>query len=152
MADEMQFTIENAEIAFRNFAGAEDQFNSKGTRTFLLILRDKKFAQTLIQDGWNVKYLKPKEEGDEEVACLSVTVRFDPMPPKIFMITSAGRTPIHEDTVEMLDYADIRTVDVIIRSYHWDVNGKSGIKAYLKTMFVTIEEDELERKYADAEG
>jgi hypothetical protein len=63
------------------------------------------------------------------------------------MITSAGRTPISEEMVETLDYADISLVDLIARGYEWDVNGKKGIKAYLQSMFVTIQEDPLEQKY-----
>jgi len=47
-----------------------------------------------------------------------------------------------------LDWADIKTADLIARGYDWNVGGKSGTKAYLQSLFVTIEEDALERKYS----
>jgi hypothetical protein len=56
---------------------------------------------------------------------------------------------LHEDEVEILDWADIQMTDLIVRPYEWAVNGKTGIKAYLQSIFVTIQEDELELKYAD---
>jgi hypothetical protein len=49
----------------------------------------------------------------------------------------------------MLDWADIKSSDLICRAYEWDVNGKTGIKAYLQSLFVTIEEDYLDRKYSN---
>jgi hypothetical protein len=39
-----------------------------------------------------------------------------------------------------------------VRPYAWDVNGKTGVKAYLKTLFVTIDEDALELKYGQTGG
>lgn len=65
------------------------------------------------------------------------------------MITSRGRTPLGEDEVSILDWADLANVDLIVNPYHWDVNGRQGVSAYLQTIFATIEEDELELKYAD---
>lgn len=140
------FMIEGARLIWKNFSGAETQFKPAGTRTFNVVL-DKQTADKMAADGWNVKCKPPTEEDDEEFCYLEVTVGYKAYPPKIVVITDTSRTMLTEDTVEMLDWADIRNVDFTARAYAWEVGPKSGIKAYLKNMFVTIEEDELERKY-----
>lgn len=129
--------------------GKEGQYNRAGDRNFAVIIPDDKLAKDMLKDGWNVRYLEPREEGDEPTPYISVAVNFNNRPPRIVMLTSRARTNLTEDTVEVLDWANIQSVDVICRAYEWTVNGKSGIKAYLQSLFVTIEEDYLERKYAD---
>lgn len=145
--------MEGVKIIFRNFEGKEGQYNRAGDRNFAVLLDDD-VAEAMAQDGWNVKWLKPREddadEGETPQAYLQVSVNFDKgRPPRVVMITSRGRTNLDESTVEMLDWADITNVDMIVRPYEWSVNGKTGIKAYLQSIYVTIEEDELERKYAE---
>lgn len=150
MPRENTILFEDARIIFRNFAGAEGKYNREGDRNFCVLL-DEVLAKQLDEDGWNVKALKAREEGDPEQPYLQVSVSFKGRPPKIVMITSRGRTDLSEDEIELLDWADLKIVDLIIRPYNWSVNEKSGIKAYLKSIFVTINEDELELKYADIE-
>lgn len=146
--------MEGVRIIFRNFAGKEGQFNREGDRNFAVLL-DEKVADTLAADGWNVKMLQPREgeeEGTHPQPYLPVSVNFKGRPPRVVLITSRGRTNLDEDSVEMLDWADILNVDLIVRPYQWDVNGKTGIKAYLQSMYVTIEEDALERKYSEVDA
>lgn len=146
--------MENARLIFRNFEGREEKYNRKGDRNFGLIIEDSEVAQQLVEDGWNIKELTPKNNDDyddtpEVIYWLPVTVRFDNVPPKVMLVTRRKKTRLNEDNINTIDYANIAKVDLTVTPYDWEVNGKSGTKAYLQTMYVTINEDEFADKYAD---
>lgn len=143
-------SVENARIIFRNFAGKESKFNPQGKRNFCLLI-DEEQAEKLKVDGWNVKYLNPRDLDDPPQPYIQVAVAFENYPPNIFLISGGKKTRLDEDSVSVLDYAEIENVDLIINPSHWEVSGKSGIKAYLKNMYVTIVENEFEKKYRDLE-
>lgn len=145
--------MEGMRIIFRNFAGREGPFNREGDRSFSILL-DSEVAEAMLADGWNVKHLKVREEGDEPQAHLPVAIKFPRpgtriQPPTIVLITSRGRTALDEESCELLDWVDIANVDLIVRPYEWVVSGKTGIKAYLKAIYVTVNEDALMLKYQD---
>ena len=140
--------IENADIGFRNFSGEEGKFNPAGRRNFCVFL-DIESGERLEDEGWNIRWLQPREEEDQPRPYMQVTVSYDNIPPKIILVTSGGQTILDDETVNMLDWAEIDNVDLIIRPYNWEVNGKTGVKAYVKSMYVTIIEDEFAEKYKD---
>lgn len=145
--------FENAKIMFRNFGGRAGMFNEEGERSFLLFLDEAK-AEEMKEEGWNVKLMKSKEEGVSPQPYISVSVEFDKgRPPRIVVITaiSGNRTEITKDDTEvlqMLDFVTITNIDLILNPYEWTVRENKGIKAYLKTAYITIYEDELDLKYA----
>lgn len=158
MSTERTITIQDAKFLYgTNFSGDRDQFNDRGDRTFNVVLPED-LARDLAGDGWNVRHSKPRKDASqqeidefESVPFLPVKVGYKMHPPRVVMIgeTSRRRTELGEDTISLLDDADIVYVDLMIRPREWEMNGKEGIRAYLKTMYVTIAENELDLKYAE---
>ena len=149
-------TIRNATIFKSNFSGKEiPPYNPEGRRNFCVFIDDLKVAHDMEDDGWNIRWLRPRNEDDTEKAFLSVAVNFTKIPPKIVLLTSRGQTRLDEESVGMLDWAEKEQVDLTINPRPWvDNDGRHKIKAYLRTLKVKIYEDELEleidEKYSNA--
>lgn len=148
---ERNVVMEDVRLIFMNFEGKEGPYNRKGDKSFCVLLEEP-VAQKMAEDGWNVKALRSREEGDPPQPYIQVAVGFKIRPPRMVMIggISGRRTELDEESCEVLDWVDIITADLILRPYNWEVNGKMGIKAYLQTIFLTIEEDPLVLKYDNA--
>ena len=147
-----KFTIYGAQLLYRNFQGKVDAFNKKGDKTVSVLLTDEHAAE-LVEEGWNVKYRKPREDDPNQYRqpYLPTKINYKFYPPEIYIITSRGKTLLSDKTVGKLDWARIKNVDVTIRPYNYpSINGQpAGISAYIETMFVTLDEDDLHRKYSD---
>ncbi len=139
-------TIEGARILFRDFSGEKNRYNSD--RTFTVVIEDE-LAERLERDGWPIKYLEPRNEEEDRTAILRVKVSFGKIPPQVVIISGGVKKALNEDNINILDWAYIENVDVIIRPYNYDINGKTGVKAYLKSLWVTLRDDDLESKYRD---
>ena len=145
-----QLNIAGARIGFKNFTGLEGAYNKEGERSFAVFLDDE-LAERLLEDGWNVKFPKSRDFADDEEdtrqAYLPVEVAFGKFPPKVVTITNDIPKVLSVDEINTLDWLEIENVDLVINPYHWSVNGNSGVKAYLKAIYATIESDMFSQKY-----
>lgn len=149
--------IDEARITFRNFRGEGGKFNKEGDRNFALIIPDEEMAEALQNDvnqygaGWNVKIKPPREEGDKPFMYLSVKVKFSSRGPIIYLQSGNNRVKLTEDTISMLDEIDIESVDLNIRPYDDEINGKPFRAAYLQSMWVTQNIDRFTARFASEE-
>lgn len=145
-----EVTLEGVRITYRNFQGRADTFNQAGRRNFVVLLDDDT-AGVMKKEGWNVKVLAPRDEADTPQAILKVNVKYDGKgaPPRVYLVTTRGKTMLDADSVRVVDFAEIENVDLVIRPWNYDINGSQGISAYLKSIYVTMHEDDLDRKYHD---
>lgn len=144
--------LRNVQIIFRNFSGRKEKFNDAGRRNFVVLLDDET-AKKLEDDQWRVKYLKPREEGDQPQPYMQVKVNYGGWkPPVIDMISGRKIQHITEDTVDLLDSVDIEKCDLVLNPSWFEMpDGTCGYTAYLQEMYVTIATSRLAQEYATLE-
>lgn len=145
--EKLEVILENARITFRNFAGEEGKFNPPGNKNFCVFL-DTDIAKEMQAEGWTIKWLDSYEDEPPQ-ALVNVKLNFGNYPPNVVLVSNGKLTRLDENTVNVLDFAEFQQVDLILRGYSWEVSGKKGIKAYLKTGYFVLVVDELAKKYGD---
>lgn len=141
--------IEDARIIYRNFTGVGSKYNREGDKNFGVIIPDQEICDALIEQGWNVKIKPPREDGEEPFMFLPVKIKFNERGPAIYVKSGESVTRLNEDTVGMVDDIDIVSVDLDLRPYDWEVNGKTGRTAYLQSMNIIQNIDRFGAKYVD---
>ena len=140
--------IEDARIIYRNFGGEASKYNREGDRNFAVIIPNQEICDQLTAEGWNVKIKPPRDEDDTPFMFLPVKVKFNNRGPNIYVQSAGNVKRLTEETVGMLDEIDIQSVDMDLRPYDWEVNGKEGISAYLQAMNVIQNIDRFGAQYA----
>lgn len=133
--------IDDARIVYRNFSGTGSKFNREGDRNFAVVIPDQDMADELVNRGWNVKIKPPRDEDDAPFMFLPVKIKFNERGPKVYLQSGEKTVELDEEGIDCLDDVDILGVDLDIRPYDWEVNGKQGRTAYLQSIHVVQEID-----------
>ena len=139
--------FDHARLINKNFSGRR----FRGSRTCCIVIDNPELAQDMMRDGWNVKSIPPRNEGEEVTYFLPVDVRYEKFPPRVYAVRrDEGETLLTEETVGSLDDARIDFVDAVIRPREYkDDNGVDRIKAYASVMHVVLkdEDDPFRERY-----
>ena len=141
--------VEDARIIFRNFSGIGSKFNREGDRNFAVIIPDDDIKDELVEKGWPVKIKPPRDEDENPFMYLPVKVKFNDRGPGIYLNSGGKVTRLNKDSVGVLDEIDIESVSLDIRPYEWEVNGKTGISAYLQAGEIFQNIDRFGAKYVE---
>ena len=148
--------IMGTKLIFRNFAGKQTDFNRLGDRNTCVVIPDDR-VQEFIDKGYNVKIYQPKDEQAAAVYYIKARINFERDPlPKIYLITSLSKPKklnVDErkggdpDEVNQLDWSDIESIDIEISPWAYNKNGRSGVSAYIRQLYVKLIEDPFYEKY-----
>ena len=144
--------IDDARIIYRNFAGTASKFNREGDRNFAILIDDQEVADALMAEGWNVKIKPAREAGDDPFMYLPVKVKYSGFGPVAYLKSGKRLIKLDEDSIFCLDDVEIESVDLDIRPYDWDFNGKEGRTAYLQSIHVTQRIDRFAARYQKDEA
>lgn len=147
--------LDGVQIRKRNFRGERVKYNDRGNRTCLLILdRDQAeksgfksvtdFVDYLRSENWKVGVFPVREGEDEPDAFMQVNAIYNEYEhPNIYLKNAKGSVLLDENSVGEIDYADIANVDCILYLNYWKYDGSEGFNNRIKSMEVTILEDEI---------
>lgn len=143
--------FKNCNILFKNFGGKPTKFTPAGQRSFCIAL-DAETAEDLIDQGWNVKELPPRDGYSEPLRYLKVKVNYGKVKDPVIRI-KVGKTvmDLGPDEVYELDSAQLTDIIIKVRPYQWELGGKSGVAAYLDKFGATQVLDEFDSYYAKYE-
>ncbi len=150
--------FDDAMLIYKNFEGRgdrynRDRYNREGERNFGVRIFDEEMFEALKNDvnkygvGWNVKSKPPRNEGDDPFMFLPVKVKFTARGPKVVLITGDRRNELDEESIACLDNIDMERVDLDVRPYDDEVNGKPFRTAYLDKIYVTQKVDRFVERY-----
>ena len=142
--------IDDARIVYRNCSGTGSKFNREGDRNFAVVIPDQDMADELVNRGWNVKIKPPRDEDDAPFMFLPVKIKFNERGPKVYLQSGEKTVELDEEGIDCLDDVDILGVDLDIRPYDWEVNGKQGRTAYLQSIHVVQEIDRFAARMQQA--
>lgn len=132
--------IKDAEIYFKNFRGKELPYNPGGKRMFCVRIDGRK-AKKLKKEGWAIKEMYINKSQTKKRWYLPVTI-YDTwadtaLNSRVFAIIRSGDlhlcNQLSHRSMGLLDIAKIINSRMVIRGYEWNIRGKQGIKAYLRT-------------------
>lgn len=141
--------IDDARIIFKNFEGRGDKFNREGDRNFSLLIEDPNTAEAMKREGWNVKIKEGRDPDEGPFMRLPVKVKFTDYGPTVYLNSAGNVVKLNEDSIGCLDNIEIETVNLDIRPYDWDVNGRTGRTAYLQSMEVIQRIDRFAARYGN---
>ena len=152
-----EIVIYDAQIgrgSYRNFEGRSGEYNSQGSRNFVVFL-DEEFAREIEAKGAPVVWKPDKYNEGSLRAQMKVHVKYsdrygNPLtPPKIILMSKKNRTPLDEEDIKMLDRADISRWDLILTMYKNKGNMGPDNSVSLDTLYAKLNENELDAMYSE---
>lgn len=151
-----EIIIEDVKIlggSYRNFAGRPDKYNRNGGKKYFNIILDDIQAENLMKEGWRVKEMKKRDEQEPTRYFMQINLSWtnEYRIPDIQMKKGKVITQLDDDTVKILDGADIKSAYLRINPYPWynDQDGTEGITAWVKKLYITIDTNEFESSFFD---
>lgn len=118
--------IDGMDILFRNFRGEGTRYNADGKRNFNVIVPND-VAEQLIDSGWHLRILKPRDEDEDPKYCLKVSLNIGGRSPlEVWQYTRNGRVLLDEEMIENLDWADIERADFVVSPHEYEPGKFTG--------------------------